>query len=202
MTFSFQIVPKKTKGIETLLQLAAKTVLTTPGKDVFAPAYGGGLLGLAGKNLCTDDIGRISADAAYIIRKSEEQIITEQTGKPFPIDDQLRSLTLLSIDFLEDEGALDIRVLVVSEAGESQDISLANQIRFKRKELVYDPNESLLKLSQELMGTDRLIFNYLYGYDGKPQMSVTEVATRLNLPERYVIDLRNKFSVRLKEIQS
>lgn len=201
VSFSFQIVPKKTKGIETLLQLAAKTILTTPGKDVFSPAYGGGLLGLAGKNLSTYDRAKISADAAYIVRKSEEQIIVEQTGKPFLIEDRLRSLTLLSIDFLEDEGALDVRVLVTSEAGESADISLANQIRFKRNEDIYDPSESLLKLSQELIGTDRLILEYLFGFNNKPLLSTEELASKLGLPEKYIIDLRNKFSVRLKELQ-
>jgi hypothetical protein len=44
VTFAFQIVPRKTKGMETLLQLCAKTILTTPGLDFFAPEFGGGLI--------------------------------------------------------------------------------------------------------------------------------------------------------------
>lgn len=134
VTFAFQIVPKKTKNMETLLQLCAKTVLTTPGKDVFAPAYGGGLLSYPGRNLNISDLPRISADMAYIIRVSEEQILTEQSGNDIHIQERLRSLTLLSITFLEDEMALDVRALITSEAGEQAEISLANQIRFKRTE--------------------------------------------------------------------
>ena len=134
VTFAFQIVPKKTNAMETLLQLCAKTVLTTPGKDLFSPQYGGGLLSYAGRNLNINELPRIQADMAYIIRKSEEQIILEQTGNFLSLDERLRSLTLLSITYLEEEGALDVRALITSEAGDSADISLANQIRLKRVE--------------------------------------------------------------------
>lgn len=202
VSFAFQIVPKKTRGIETLLQLAAKTILTTPGKDVFAPEYGGGLLAYAGRNLNINEIARISADMAYIVRKSEQQIILEQSGNEFPIQDRLRSLTLLSVDYIESEGALDVRVLVTSEAGEQADISMGNQIRFKRGERLYDPAESLYRLSQELQGTYLTIFEYLYGYNGKPLLTVSEIAKLMNSTEQFIIELRNRYSVRLKELQA
>ena len=134
VTFALQISPKKTTAMETLLQLCAKTVLATPGKDIFAAAYGGGLLAYSGKNLNINELPRIYADMAYIIRRSEEQIIQEQTGKNIRLDEKLKSLTLLSITYLEDEGTLDVRALITSEAGDTADISLANQIRVKRSE--------------------------------------------------------------------
>lgn len=134
VTYAFQVLPRKIRGMEVLLQLCAKTVLTTPGIDIYAPKYGAGLLSYGAKGLTTADIPRISADMAYIISKSEEQIRLEQSSLTLPPDERLRSLTLLSIDYLEEEGALDVRALITSEAGDSADISLANQIRFKRAE--------------------------------------------------------------------
>lgn len=137
VTFAFNIVPKKARGMEALLQLCAKTVLTTPGIDIFAPEYGGGLLSYSARGLSTADIPRISADMAHIISLSERQIILEQSATDISPEERLRSLTLLSIDYYEDEGKLDIRALVVSETGEESDISLANQIRFKRNNDTY-----------------------------------------------------------------
>ncbi len=134
ITFAFQILPKVARGMEALLQLCAKTVLNTPGIDIFAPEYGAGLISYSARGLSTADIPRISVDMAYIISKSNEQIKVEQAGTNIPLGDKLHSLTLLSITYLEDESALDVRALVVSEAGETADISLANQIRFKRME--------------------------------------------------------------------
>lgn len=134
VTFAFQILPKRAKGMEVLLQLCAKTVLTTPGIDIFAEEYGAGLLSYSSRGLSTADIPRISADMAYIITKSERQIKAEQATQSIPEDERLYSLTLISIDYLEDESALDVRALIISESGERADISLANQIRFKRTE--------------------------------------------------------------------
>lgn len=201
ITFAFQVVPKRTRGIETLLQLAAKTILTTPGIDLFSPEYGGGFLSYSGRNLSIQDMPRIYADVAYIIRKSEEQILSEQAVMPMDTQDRLRSLTLLSIDYLPDEAALDARVLVTSAAGERAEISLANQIRFKRHEYIYDPKSSLYKLHQSLNGIERDIMEYLYAYNGKPLLSVTEIANKFGVTEQYVIEVRNRLSIRLKELQ-
>lgn len=134
VTFAFNIVPKRARGMETLLQLCAKTVLTTPGIDIFAPEYGGGLLSYSARGLSTADIPRISADMAHIISLSERQIILEQEATDITPEERLRSLTLLSIEYLEPEGVLEVRALIISEAGEEADISLANQIRIKRTE--------------------------------------------------------------------
>jgi hypothetical protein len=134
VTFAFNVVPRRSRGMETLLQLCAKTVLTTPGIDIFAPEYGGGLLSYSARGLSTADIPRISADMAYIIAKSTQNIILEQAATDIVPEERLKSMTLLSITYIESEGCLDVRVLVVSEAGDRADISLANQIRIKRTE--------------------------------------------------------------------
>jgi hypothetical protein len=135
VTFDFNAFPVKTRNMETLLQLCAKTVLTTPGKDFFRPEYGGGLLSYAGKNLSKNDLPRVYADMAYIIRVSEEQIIKEQLGMSLGTQERLRSLILISIDYIEGEEVLDVRALITSESGDQAEISLANQLRIKRNEV-------------------------------------------------------------------
>ena len=202
VSFAFQIVPRKTVGIEALLQLSAKTVLTTPGIDIFSPAYGGGLLAYSGRNLNISEMPRIYADMAYIINKSQDQILIEQMGNPIGIQDRLRSLTLLSIDYLPDESALDVRALVTSEAGDSANFSMANQLRFKRDEDIYDPGEGLFRLHEELSGVYRTVMEYLYAYNGKRMLSTTDISVKLGVTEQFVIELRNRFSIRLKELQS
>ena len=202
VTFAFQIVPRKTRGIETLLQLSAKTILTTPGLDLFAPEYGGGILAYAGKNLNVNDLPRIKADIAYIVRKSETQILEEQITLDIPSRDRLRALTLLSIDYIPDEGALEVRVLVTADNGEAADISLANQIRLKRGEGILDPTESLRKLHESLNGVYKTIMEMLYGYNGQQMLTVPEISVKLSAPESFIIEVRNSLSVRLKEIQS
>lgn len=134
VTFDFNVFPVRARNMEALLQLCAKTILTNPGFDKFVPKYGGGLPAYAGKNFSLSDIPKIQADVAIIIRNSEEQILMEQMNKPITDQERLRSLTLIAITYLEEEGSLDVRVLVTSDAGESQDISLANQLRIKRTE--------------------------------------------------------------------
>lgn len=135
VTFAFNVVPKKARGMEVLLQLCAKTVLTTPGIDIFAPEYGGGLLSYSSRGLTTADIPRISADMAYIISASEGLIKTEQAATDILPDERLASLTLLGIEYIEDESRLDVRALIVSEVGDQADISLADQIRIKRTDV-------------------------------------------------------------------
>ena len=135
VTPALNVLPKRCTGMETLLQLCVMTVLRTPGIDIFAPEYGGGLLSYSARGLSTADIPRISADMAYIISASERQIIVEQSASDIHPSERLQSLTLMSIEYLEDEGVLEVRALVTSEIGEESDISLANQIRIKRTEL-------------------------------------------------------------------
>jgi hypothetical protein len=103
VTFDFNAFPRKTRNMETLLLLCAKTVLTTPGDDFFRPEYGGGLLNYAGRNLSLNDLPRVASDVAIIIRKSEEQILAEQYGKSINSQERLRSLTLYGLDYLPED---------------------------------------------------------------------------------------------------
>lgn len=129
--YSFNVIPHRTSGIEGLLQLCAKTILSTPGSDKFAKNYGGGLRTYTSSSLFVNNISDIAADMAYIISKSENLIKSEQSTKNVPIEERLRSMVLHGVEYLEKEDAIDVRVDIESEAGERANLSLANQVRFK-----------------------------------------------------------------------
>lgn len=132
VSFGFSLFPKKVSGIEALLQLSAKTILTTPGKDIFAKYYGGGLISYAGQNLHINNIARIRADIAYIVSDSERQIKEEQILKQLPMSERLAEQTLLGIDFDSDKSGLNIWVAITASDGTTSDLTLSTQIYLKR----------------------------------------------------------------------
>jgi hypothetical protein len=123
ITFGLNLIPAKNTEMESLLQLCAKTVLSTSGQDYLRPEYGGSILALRGRSLNKSDVPRLNADIAYIISTSEEQILREQIDKLIIAEERLLKMTLLGIDVDFDIGALTIHVLVESEAGESSTFS-------------------------------------------------------------------------------
>jgi hypothetical protein len=135
------------------------------------------------------------------VGKTESDILAGQIGLIMSNEDRLRSLRVLSITFLEDEMSLEVRALITSEAGDEADISLADQLRFKRHEVVTDPFESVWRLAGELQGTDLQIMEYVFGYNNKPQLTVQAIADKLNLTLSYVIEVRNRLSLRLRDLQ-
>lgn len=129
ISFSLFEVPNRAIGIEALMQLCIKTVMTTPGLDVFASEYGAGLLSYIGAGLTANDIPRISVDMSYIVSTAAKQILFEQSTQDIVPSERLRDMSLADIRWLPDEGMLDVRIRIVSEAGELTDVSLANQLR-------------------------------------------------------------------------
>jgi len=119
VTWGLNLLPARNIGIELLVQLSAKTILSTAGQDYLRPEYGGNILSLSGRSLNTNDIPRLNADIAYIVRTSEEQIMREQVDKPVPANERLKKMTLLGIDINLIEGEIIINVLVENESGEN-----------------------------------------------------------------------------------
>ena len=135
VTFSFNTVPAKAEGMEALLQLCVKTVLTTAGSDIFAPSYGGGARAYIRSGLYISDMPRVASDLSQVVRKAEKDIFQNQeaetAGKSIPADERLKSMTLLSVNWNNVDQRIDARILVTSVAGESADVNLANQIRIR-----------------------------------------------------------------------
>lgn len=127
-SFRFNKVPRKTRGIEGLLQLVAKTILQTPGQDIWSSEYGGGLLSYTANGVHSGMRSKIRNDISSIIRQSEKQILEEQSGMLLDSDEKLQSLKLLDIEWLSDNVSIIIRVLVTSVSGENADMRLPNQL--------------------------------------------------------------------------
>jgi hypothetical protein len=125
VTFALNLTPAKTSDIESLVQLCAKTILSTSGRDYLRKEYGGNLLSLRGSTLNSSQLPRLYADIAYIIRLSEELILKEQVDKLLKASERLKSLVLLNIITDLGAGTLEIDALVTSEAGESADFSFS-----------------------------------------------------------------------------
>lgn len=128
VSFKLNFVPRRTVGIEGLLQLVAKTILTTPGTDSWSPWYGGGIIAYKNRGLTKARMKTITSDIVSIVKKSEENIRKAQTAINLSNDEKLRSLEVLSVDF--DEGNLGIiaHVLVTAYSGLTADMRLPNQL--------------------------------------------------------------------------
>ena len=129
VTWGLNILPARNTGIELLVQLAAKTILSTPGQDYLRPEYGGNIMSLSGRTLNTSDIPRLNADIVYIVRSSEEQMMREQVDKLIGADERLKKLTLLDIDYRLIDGEVIMSVLVENESGEVNRFSFDASVR-------------------------------------------------------------------------
>lgn len=129
VTWGLNILPARNTGIELLVQLAAKTILSTSGQDYLRPEYGGNIMTLSGRTLNTSDIPRLNADIAYIVRSSEEQMLREQVDKPIGANERLKKLTLLDIEYRLIDGEVIISVLVENESGEVSRFSFDASVR-------------------------------------------------------------------------
>jgi hypothetical protein len=89
--------PGKVVGILRLLQKFVKVLFTTPGTDVFNQQLGGGALKIIGE--------------------------LQSRNPSLPLDERLLSAKILTAGFNKEEGAIDISVEIVSQAGRA---ALAN----------------------------------------------------------------------------
>lgn len=129
VTFSFNLVPVMAEGVPALLQLCIKTVLTTTGKDKFSPLYGGNIRDYAKKGVFRNDLSAVKADIVHMVSDAATQIKQEQLSRDLPDTEILKSMTVTSIQWNDTLDTLDVFIKVVSLAGESIEVNLANQLR-------------------------------------------------------------------------
>lgn len=60
-----------------------------------------------------------------------------------------------------------------------------------------DLDDNLVLLHAELYGVEREVMEYLYGMNGKPELSNNEIASKLNISPSMVVQVKNKISNRL-----
>lgn len=105
-------------GINRLVQLFVKVLLTTPGSDIFNPTQGGGALSHLGKTFSKDAAGSIVGDFVISVDNTVKQIIAMQSRKSrLPREERLLSAQVCSARFDASQTALIVSILLISQAG-------------------------------------------------------------------------------------
>lgn len=118
----FQVgpTPSKVSGILRLVQVFLKLLLTTPGKDIFAPRVGGNALKDVGQTFGEDQGGLIVGDMIIAVSTTQRQIMSIQARDPtIPRDERLLSAVVSNADYNVAESALIVGVTLTSQAGRS-----------------------------------------------------------------------------------
>jgi hypothetical protein len=118
VSFRMGGVNRKTSGINRLVQLFLKVLLTTPGSDIFNPSVGGGALRSVGRTFSKDNSGSIVSDFIISVDTTAKQLIAIQARQPrLPRDECLLSARVLTARFDTAQTALVVSVELTSQAG-------------------------------------------------------------------------------------
>ena len=117
--------PAKVRGILRLLQLFVKILLTSPGTDIFRPGSGGGILNKIGTTFGSDEGSSLVTDFVVSVTRTQRQIVAMQArDQRSPRDERLLSATVVGSQFDKTQGALYMRIRIISQAGESAEANL------------------------------------------------------------------------------
>lgn len=106
-------------GSTRMVQSFLKLLFTTPGRDIFLPGLGGGLLALVGS---TNTPANLKAAAKIAISTTQVQLVRVQAqDKRLATNERLKSATLLSAEFDPKNGTLAIRIRLKSVSGSTVD---------------------------------------------------------------------------------
>jgi hypothetical protein len=118
VSFQFGRTNRKTSGINRLLQLFLKTLLTTPGSDIFRPGSGGGALRNLGRTFSKDNAGGVVGDLVVAVDTAAKHVIAVQSRKSrLPRDERLLSAQVTGARFDASQTALIATILLISQAG-------------------------------------------------------------------------------------
>jgi hypothetical protein len=110
----------KVSGILRLLQIFLKILLTTPGRDIFAPRVGGNGLKDVGLTFGEDEGGNIISDFIVSVTTTQRQILAIQSKNPtLASSERLMSASVTAATYSSTESALIVSVQVTSQAGQS-----------------------------------------------------------------------------------
>lgn len=118
--FRIGTVASKVSGILRLVQVFLKTLLTTPGRDIFAPRVGGNALKDIGLTFGASQGGNIVSDIVIAVDTTRRQIMTIQGRDPsIPRDERLLAATVTAAAYNRPEAALVVSIQLTSMAGRS-----------------------------------------------------------------------------------
>lgn len=106
-------------GLDKLVQIVTKSILTVPGRDIFALEYGAGLRASLPRSANTRTESGALGDVTIALSRAEEDIKRNQDTEDNKPDERLFSLSLQELKFDETASQWCVRIQVVSEAGDS-----------------------------------------------------------------------------------
>jgi hypothetical protein len=118
VSFRFGPTNRKTSGINRLMQLFLKILLTSPGSDIFSPQLGGGVLDIVGRSFSRSEVSSLVGDLVVAVDNTAKQVIAIQSRKArLPRDERLLSAQVQSAEFDASQTALIATVNLTSQAG-------------------------------------------------------------------------------------
>ena len=110
---------KRASGVVKLAQTFLKLLFTTPGRDIFNPTLGGGLLRVLGT---ADNPAALKATGKLAVSAVQSQMIRIQAGDSrLDRNERLRSASLLESRFDPKTGTLSIRIRLTAVDGSTID---------------------------------------------------------------------------------
>ena len=125
LRFRLSRTPGKVSGTLRLLQKFLKILFTTPGRDIFNRQLGGGALRGIGQTFGVEDGDEIISNLVIAVDTTSRQVIALQSRNPsLPREERLLSAKILRTSYNKEEGALDVAVEIVNQAGKAATANL------------------------------------------------------------------------------
>lgn len=115
--------PRIITGIDKLIQIVVLALFNDPGRNVFDPGQGSGLLALIGANMNPNDPTEVIALVTERIEKIKEEILENQNSiiNEDPTE-RLSDIQVLSVETGTQIDEVAVKLRLISEAGNSTTI--------------------------------------------------------------------------------
>lgn len=125
LRFRIGETPGRTQGINRLVQLFVKLLLTTPGSDIFNRQLGGGALRNVSRTYGTAEAAAIKADFTIAVDRTARQIVALQSRNgTLPADERLLAANLTGATFSRSSSTLFVNVEIIPQDGRPARLNL------------------------------------------------------------------------------
>lgn len=125
LRFRIGETPGRTQGINRLVQLFVKLLLSTPGTDIFNRQLGGGALRNVSRTFGTAEANAIKADFTIAIDRTARQILSIQSRNgSLPADERLLTANLVGATFSRASSTLFVNVEIIPQDGRPARLNL------------------------------------------------------------------------------
>jgi len=119
VNFEFTLNPKKTEGLEKLIQSFILYLFRTPGTDAWYPNSGGGIQKIVGANFSRSNASGVTAAFTTSVHRTRSQLIALQSiNNKLKASEKLAAANVLSAVYSAELTALLARVEIISQSGE------------------------------------------------------------------------------------